>query len=146
MSEVEFRIGSLLPLLLVICSWQISATAIAQTATIAPDGSTYSSVAAISSADKTDCPSSEEEKNQSSRDSNNSPESARDIDESDGGSDDLSADPSSRNDQDTSPFSVTGLDAVTPRAPRIIRIPLLPVNCFPCLREHIRERAPPIPV
>jgi hypothetical protein len=146
MSKAEFRIGSLLPLLLVICSWQISATAIAQTATIAPDGSAYSSGAAISSADKTDCTAAEKEKNQPSRDSNNSPEPARDIDESEGGPAGLEADSSSRNDQDTSPFSVTGFDAVTLRAPGTNRIPLLPVNCFPCLHEHIRERAPPIPV
>ena len=146
MSKAEFRIGSLLPLLLVICSWQISATAIAQTGTIAPDGSAYSSVAAISSADSTDCTSSEEEKKQPSRDSSNSTEPATDIDESESGPPGMEADSSSRNDQDTSPFSVTGLDALTLRAPGIIRIPLLPVNCFPFLREHIRERAPPIPV
>jgi hypothetical protein len=76
----------------------------------------------------------------------NSPDGTTDLDDSDGGVDDLSADASTRSDQDTPLFSITGLDAVTLRTSGIVPILLFPVHCFYCLHEHIRERAPPIPV
>jgi hypothetical protein len=40
--------------------------------------------------------------------------------------------------------SVTALDAVTLRTPRIVPILLFRVHCFYCLHKHTRERAPPI--
>ena len=142
-----FRIrncGRLLPLALLLASWQFSVSA---TPTKSRD---YAKAIPLANSfgvgvDGIDCITSENQEKQPSRDSNNSPEPARDIDESESGPVGLEADSSSRNDQDTSPFSVTGIDAVTLRAPGIIRIPLLPVNCFYCLHEHIRERAPPHP-
>jgi hypothetical protein len=75
----------------------------------------------------------------------NSSDSTSDIDDSDGGLDDLSAD-TAHNYQDTPLFSVTGRDAVTRGKSRIVPILLFRVHCFYCLHEHIRERAPPIPV
>jgi hypothetical protein len=82
---------------------------------------------------------------QPSPDRNNFPDSTTDLDDSDGGLDDFNEDTSTRNYQDTPLFSVTGLHAVTLRAPGIIPVLLLPIHCSYCLRDHIRERAPPRP-
>jgi hypothetical protein len=98
--------------------------------------------------DGIDCNESEDtapgdERNQPFPEGNISSDSTSDIDDSDGALDDLSADTSTRNYQNTQLFSVTDLDAITLRAPRIVPILLFPVSCFYCLHEHIRERAPP---
>lgn len=164
MSNGEFPIRSLLPSLLLICSYQMSAATLAQTATIVTDGSAYSSVAASGSTptksreyaksacsrmlsefgvDGTACLSSENGKKQPSQDRDNSPDPASDLDESESGPGDLKPANSSRQDQGTSRFSATSLDADIPRASRLVPVFLLLANCIPCLREHIRERAPP---
>ena len=127
-------------MLAVVCSWQLAASANAQPIATAPG---------ISSIDGTDCIASLSEEKQPSQDSNNSPaspsspDSSSDLDDSDVSLDDLIADTSTRNDHDTPYFSVAGLDAVTLRAPGVTPVLLLPVPCFYCLHEHIRERAPP---
>jgi hypothetical protein len=92
-----------------------------------------------------DCITALSEEKEPSQDGNDFPDSTTDLDDTDSGLDDLSAgaDSSTRNNQDTPLFSVTGPDAVTLRTPRIVPILLLPVHCFYCLHEHIRERAPP---
>jgi hypothetical protein len=156
-----------------VASWQFSASAaptksrehakvfgVAQTASIVPNGSdAYSPIAASSSTptksrehaktfgvDGIDCITSENQEKQPAPDggnSPNSPDSSSDIDDTDGGLDDFDADTSTDNYQDTPLFSVTGLDAVALRTPRIVPILLFPVHCFYCLHEHIRERAPP---
>jgi hypothetical protein len=82
---------------------------------------------------------------QPSPDRNNFPDSTTDLDDSDGGLDDFNADTSTRKYQDTPLFTVTGLDAVTRRAPGIIPVLLFPIRCSCCPRDHIRERAPPRP-
>jgi hypothetical protein len=92
--------------------------------------------------DGIDCITSEDQEKQPPQDSNNFPDSTPDLDD-DGGLDDLNPDTSTRNYQDTPLFSLTGLDAVTLRTPRIVPVLLFPVHCFYCLHEHIRERAPP---
>jgi len=130
--------------LLLIISWQFSASA--QAAPITPDGSASSLVTASSSIDSIDCIRSGDQEKQPSQDDNNFPDSTTDLDDTDGGLDDLSAgaDTSTRNYQDTPLSSVTALDAVTLRTPRIVPILLFPVHCFYCLHKHTRERAPPI--
>ena len=139
MPKTSSRIKSLVPLALLVASWQFSAAALGQTGIISPG------VAASSSIDGSDCITSENQEKQPAPGRDNSPDAASDIDDTDSALDDLGADTSTRNDQDTPLFSVTGLDAVTLRTPRIVPILLFPVHCFYCLHEHIRERAPPIP-
>jgi len=143
MSKAEFPIRLVLPLLLLICSCQMSSSAVAQMTTTVPDCGAYSSIAASCSIDGAGFISSENEKKQPSQDRDNSPEPANDIDESESGPGDLMAANSLRTDQSTSHFPLTGLDPGTPCVSRIIRFVLLPVNCFLCLREHVGERAPP---
>jgi hypothetical protein len=75
----------------------------------------------------------------------NLPDSTTDLDDSDGDFEDFSSHPSTRNYQNSPVLSVTGLDAPTPRAPEVIPVLFLPVHCPNCLRDQIRERAPPIP-
>lgn len=135
MPKTSLRIKSLLPLALLVASCQFCASALGQTVIISPDVVFSRSVDGASLFPQ-------KEEGQPSQDSAPS-DSTSDIDDSDGGLDDLSADLSTRDDQDTPHFSVTGLDAVTLRTPRIVPILLFPVHCFYCLHEHIRERAPP---
>lgn len=143
MPKLPLRIKSLLAVPLVIAFWQFSTVALANTAIISPEGSAYSSATANSSIDGSDCTPFANEKKQPSQDNDNSPDSSSDMDAIDGGSDDLNANYSSRNDQDTPHFPVIDRVAVSFRAPNIIRTFLpLPVRCIPCLQEHVRERAP----
>jgi hypothetical protein len=127
-------------LALLLASCQFCASALGQPVITSPDV-----VVDSRSVDGAGCVVPKNEEGQPSQDSAPS-NSSSDIDDSDGGLDDLSADNPMRTDHDTPLFSVTGLDAVTLRTPRIVLIPLFPVHCFYCLHEHIRERAPPIPV
>jgi hypothetical protein len=123
------------------------ASGAAQVVTIASDDrGAHSPAAASSLINEIDCITSGNQEKQPSPDDNNFPDSTTDLDDTDGGLDDLSAraDTSTRNDQDTPLFSVTGLDAMTLRTPRILSNLLFSVHCFYCLHEHIRERAPPI--
>jgi hypothetical protein len=128
----------ILLLALLIASWQFAAAA--QTAIISLGVATNGPIDGI------DCITSENQEKQPAPYGGNSPnfpDSTTDLDDDDGGLDDWSADTSTRTGQDTPLFSVTGLDAVTLRTPRIVPILLFPVHCFYCLHEHIRERAPP---
>jgi hypothetical protein len=144
MPQLPLRIKSLLAVPLVIAFWQLSAVVLANTTIISPEGSAYSSVTTNSSMDGSAWMSLASEKKQPSQGNNDFSESPSDMDEIDGGSDDLNADNSSRHDQDISHFSVTGPNAVTPRAPEVFRALLpLPAPVFRCLHQHIRERAPP---
>jgi len=139
-AKSQYRpLAKCLPLLLALgfLSWQVSAAA--QAAIIWPDGPLIPGV------DSIDCITSGDEEKKPAPDggnSSNSPDSPSDIDDSDGALDDLSADASTRNYKDMPLFSVIGLDAATPRAPRIAPILLFPVHSFYCLHEHIRGRAP----
>jgi hypothetical protein len=101
-------------------------------------------VVAARSIDGAGCMVPENEQGQPSQDSA-PPDSSSDIEYNNADLDDLSPDPSMRNDQDTPHFSITGVGAGATRVPRIVGILLLPVHCFYCLHEHIRERAPPKP-
>jgi hypothetical protein len=105
-------IRSLLPLLVFICSYQISVTASANPETLVLDASAHSS----RSIEGTDC-SSETDKERPSQDRDNSPEPVRDIDESEGGLDDLKPANSLSNDQGTLHFSVAA-PTHEPCAPR----------------------------
>ena len=72
-------------------------------------------------------------------DHNNIPDSATDIDEPDASSD-LNCDNPG---QDAPQLCIVDLDAVTLRTPEVIRLLHVPVRCFYCLHECIRERSPP---
>ena len=136
MPKASSRIKSLLPLALLVASWQFATSALGQTVIISPD------VVASRSIDGAGCIVPENGEGQPSQDSA-PPDSSSDIEDSNADLHDLSADPSMRNDPDTPHFSVTGVGAGATRMPRIVRALLLPVHCFYCLHEHIRERAPP---
>ena len=152
MPKTSLRIKSLLSLALLAASWQFAVSALGQTVIISPDVVASHSTPTKSrehakafGVDSADCIVPQKEEGQPSHDSAPS-DSSSDIDDTDGGLDDFSADNPMRTDQDTPHFSVTGLDAVTLRTSGIVPILLFPVHCFYCLHEHIRERAPPIPV
>lgn len=66
--------------------------------------------------------------------------SITDIDDTDDAPLDLGCD---NNDQTLSQLCIVDLDAVTLRTPEVIRILRVPVRCFYCLHEHLRERGPP---
>ncbi len=70
---------------------------------------------------------------------NNIPNSSTDIDESDVPLD-LNCDNLA---QDAPHLCILDLDAVTLRTPEVIRLLHVPVRCFYCVHECIRERAPP---
>jgi hypothetical protein len=149
MTTTSSRIKSLLPLALLVAFWQFSALALGLTVIVSPDVVASRSTPTNSrehakafGVDGAGCMVPENEEGQPSHDSA-PPVSSSDIDDTDGGLDDFSADPSTCNDRDTPLFSVTGLDAVALRTARIVPILLVPVHCFYCLHEHIRERAPP---
>ena len=113
--------------------------------TLSPNGGVSVTRNRIARLDATNGLADSNPEKQPSPDRNNFPDSTTDLDDSDGGLDDFDADTSTRSYQDTPLFSVTGLDAVTLRAPGIIPVLLLPIHCSYCLRDHIRERAPPRP-
>jgi hypothetical protein len=140
MPKTSWPTKSLLSLALLVASWQFCASGFGQTVIIiSPD------IVARQSIDCSCCVMPENKEGQPPQNSAPS-DSPSDLEDSNGGLEDLSADTSTRNDQDTPLFSVTGVDAVTLRTPRIVPILLVPVHCFYCLHEHIRERAPPVPV
>jgi hypothetical protein len=138
----SFRFSFVLPLALLALSFQFSTSA---QASFAATNSSVDGIDCITSDNiiAPDSIASEDEKKQPAQDRNDPSESTGDLDDSDVGLDDLTADNSSRSDQDSLHFSGTGLDAVTLRAPGITRILLLTVHCFYGLHDHIRERAPP---
>jgi hypothetical protein len=130
---------SIIPLVAVVCFFQFPSSAKAQTAPtspgIAPNSSTYSP----------DGTAPEKEKKQPLPDGDNSSDPSTDLDDSDSGLDDFSADPSTRNDQDTPWFTTTTLDTIAPRHPGIVPVFLFPAHSSDSPREHSRERAPPTP-
>jgi hypothetical protein len=150
--ERVFSRRNVLPLALLIASWQFSASARAQTGIIISPDIFASSLTPTNSrehakafgVDGIDCIRSEDQEKQPLQDSTNFPDSMTDIDDSDGGLDDFNSDTSTRNYKDTPLLSVTGLDAAILRAPGIIPVRLLRIHSFSCLRDHIRERAPPV--
>ena len=95
---------------------------------------------------ESECTASGDNRTQPFPESNNSPDSTSNsnLHASTNRLDDLSPDNSTREDHDTSYSSVTDLDAATLRARGTIPVFLLPVHSSYCLREHIRERAPPV--
>jgi hypothetical protein len=164
MPKTSSRIKSLLPLALLVASWQFSASALGQTVIISPGVAASSPTptksrelatgrvrptgghAKVFGVDGSNCITSVNQEKQPAPgggDSPNAPDSSSDIDDTDGGLDDFSADNPMRNDQDTPHFSVSGTGAAGTRMPRIVPVLLFPVHCFYCLHEHIRERAPP---
>jgi hypothetical protein len=154
-NKATWPLRSLLALLLAVCSWQFSATARAQTAiTFDSEFGSGSSRTASSTptkgrehakafgVDGIDCITADDVDEEPLQICEDSSDPTNDPELSESALADKATIPS-RDDQDLPHFAGTGFDAATLRTPHIGLILPLPVHCFYCLHEHIRERAPP---
>jgi hypothetical protein len=89
------------------------------------------------------CIASENKQEQPLPDSNNSPDSTTDLDDSDGSLDELSADTTTRYDQETPWFTTTTAATIALHRPGFVPAFLFSNHSSDSLHENIRERAPP---
>lgn len=122
--------GSILPLIAFAFSFlQFSSTANTPTVVGSPANS--------------GCIASENKQEQPLPDSNNSPDSTTDLDDRDGSLDELSADTTTRSDQETPWFTTTTPATIALHRPGFVPAFLFLTHSSDSLHENIRERAPP---
>jgi len=121
--------------------WQSSASATPTNSREQANSESFREQGAIG-VDGSDCITSEKQEKQPAPDGGDSPNLPDSTSDDDGTFDGLSADDFSRTDHPTTLLSVSDVDSAIEHTPHGVLVPLLTVQCFYSLHEHIRERAP----